>query len=82
MSKKEKMIERLLSVPTDYTFFELKRLSSKLGCVLSQNGSGSRCMLISPQGSRFLFHKPHSYGYFKEYAVKDLISFLRKEGLI
>lgn len=76
------MIERLLSVPTDYTYFELQGLISKLGCSISQRGSGSRCMLIAPSGARFAFHKPHNYSYFKEYAVKDLISFLQREGLI
>ena len=82
MSTKEKMIERLLSVPKDYTYFELRGLSSKLGCFISQKGSGSRCMLISPNGARLAFHKPHNYSYFKEYAVKDIILFLQKEGLI
>ena len=82
MSTKEKMIERLLSIPADYTYFEFRGLASKLGCTISQKGSGSRCVLISPNGSRLAFHKPHNYRYFKEYVVKDMISFFRKEGLI
>ena len=82
MSTKEKMIERLLSVPKDYTYFELRGLTSKLGCTISQKGSGSRWMIISPSGARHAFHKPHNYSYFKEYAVKDMISYFRREGLI
>ena len=38
--------------------------------------------MISPNGARYVFHKPHNYSYFKEYAIKDMISFFRKEGLI
>ena len=82
MGTKEKMIDRLLSIPKDYTYFELKGLASKCKCTLSQKGNGSRCMLIAPSGAKYVFHKPHNYSYFKEYAVKDIISFLRKEGLI
>ena len=82
MSTKEKMIERLLSVPTDYTFFELKGLTSKLGCLISQKKNGSKCAIITPGGAKLVFHKPHNYSYFKEYALKEIISFLRKEGLI
>ena len=82
MSTKEKMIERLLSVPKDYTYFELRGLALKLGCSISQKRNGSRCMLISPNGARLSFHKPHNYSYFKEYAVKDIIEFFQKEALI
>ncbi len=82
MSTKDKMIARLLSKPSDYTFIELQGLSSKLGCQISQHGSGSRCILISPAGARYAFHKPHSYSYFKGYVIKDLILFFQREGLI
>lgn len=81
MSVKEKMIARLVSLPTDYTFIELRGLSSQLGCVVSQSGNGSRCMIISPSGSKLCFHKPHSYSYFKHYQLKDFITFFRGEGL-
>ncbi len=82
MSAKDKMIARLLTMPSDYTFVELRGLCSKLGCVISQKGRGSRCKIISPAGNVYDFHKPHSYSYFKEYVIKDLISFFRGEGLI
>lgn len=82
MSVKDKMVNRLLSMPNDYTFLELKGLSSKLGCVIQQDRNGSRCALITQSGSKYIFHKPHSYSYFRSYVIKDLISFLRKEGLI
>ncbi len=82
MSTKKKLIERLLSVPSDYTYFELRSIASQLGCSISQKGSGSRCLLIAPSGARYAFHKPHNYCYFKEYAIKDLIAFFRGEGLI
>lgn len=82
MSTKAKMIERLLSSPADYTYFELKGLSMQLGCFISQKGRGSRCILIAPSGAKFAFHRPHNYSYFKEYAVKDMIAFFQREGLI
>ncbi len=76
------MVARLLSKPSDYTFLELKGLTSKLGCTIIQDRNGSRCEIIAPSGSKFIVHKPHSYKYFKSYVIIALISFLRKEGLI
>ncbi len=82
MSVKEKMIKRLLSMPSDYTFNELCSLASKLECTISQDGNGSRCLLISSTGKRLCFHKPHGYSYFKKYIIKDFIVFFQREGLI
>ena len=82
MSVKEKMVARLLSIPADYTFFELKSLSIQLGCSISQKRNGSRCVIVTPSGAKRVIHKPHSYCYFKEYAIKDIVSFFREEGLL
>ena len=61
------MIERLLTVPTDYTFFELKGLTSKLGCRISQKKDELKCVIIAVSGAKLVFHKPYNYSYFKEY---------------
>ena len=82
MSVKDKMVNRLLSMPSDYTFIELCGLASKLGCSISQDGNGSRCSIVCNSGAKLCFHKPHGYGYFKKYAIKDFINFFQSEGLI
>ena len=41
MSKKDKLIDRLLKKPKDFTFDEMESLLSYLGYELKQGGTGS-----------------------------------------
>ena len=84
MSRKEKMIRRLLSVPSDYTFSELTALLQQSGFSLSEKGrtSGSRVMFVSDVHGRIMLHKPHPNGILKTYQINSIIEYLGKEGLI
>lgn len=84
MSKKEKLIKRLLSVPTDFTFSETVTLLKLLGYRLSNKGktSGSRVRFISDKNADIMFHKPHPEKELKEYQVKHLIQRLTEEDLL
>ncbi len=84
MSKQEKQIERLKSVPKDFTFDEMKSLLYSLGFQLSNKGktSGSRVMFVNGQ-IVIGFHKPHANNnIMKEYQLKQIIAVLEMEGLI
>ena len=83
MSKEEKMIRRIRSCPTDYTYTEAKWLASKFGYKEYNKGStsGSRVMLYREQDKRkILLHKPHPGDIMKTYAVKQLLEQLIENG--
>lgn len=83
MSKKEKLIARLLSCPKDFNYNEAKVLLQYLGFEESNKGrtSGSRVEFIRRKDT-ILLHKPHPNGDLKTYQVKQLISTLRNLKLI
>lgn len=83
MSKKEKLIDRLLKIPNDFTFDEMLSLLSYFGYELKQGGTGSGIKFIK-QGSNEVinFHKPHPNGTLKRYILMQVIEKLRKDGLL
>lgn len=85
MSRIEKTIQRLLTLPKDFTFGELTRVLIHLGFELSTKGktSGSRIKFYnSKKGIQYLLHKPHPNDIIKEKALKDLVNFLKNNELI
>lgn len=83
MSKKDKIIARLLSKPKDFTFDEMVTLLSKLGYELKQGGTGSGVKFIKQSSNEVInFHKPHPNGILKRYILEQVIEKLRKDGLI
>lgn len=84
MTKKDKLKERLLSRPSDFTWTELKNLLLSLGYRESNVGktSGSRVRFVSDEYSPILLHKPHPKPIIKIYMLKQVIEQLKKEGLL
>ena len=84
MGTKEKLIERLKRLPTDFTFEEAERLLTLFGYTKSNKGntSGSRVMFIDEQKRKILLHKPHPGNILKTYALKDIIDKLIRNGNI
>ena len=83
MSKKEKLIARLLSCPKDFHYDEAKTLLKSLGFTEDNKGrtSGSRVAFIN--GDKFIMlHKPHPSGELKLYQVKQLIETLKELKLL
>ena len=83
MSKEEKMIRRLMSCPTDYTYSEAITLAASFGYQERSKGStsGSRVMLYRADDRRkILLHKPHPGDIMKPYAVKQLLQHLKENG--
>ncbi|NLM06971.1 MAG: type II toxin-antitoxin system HicA family toxin [Tissierellia bacterium] len=84
MGRKEKLIEKLKSNPNDFTFKEAGNLLKYFSYSISNKGktSGSRVMFVSEECPPILLHKPHPRKELKEYQIKQLIEFLKEEGLI
>lgn len=83
MSKKDKLIKRLLSKPKDFTFDEMVTLLRYFDYKFVQGGTGSG-VKFSKEGSNEIinFHKPHPNGKLKVYVLKQVIEKLRRDGLI
>lgn len=83
MSKKDKLIDRLLTKPKDFTFDEMKSLLSYFGYELNQGGTGSGVKFIKDGSSEVInFHKPHPNGILKRYVLEQIIEKLRKDDLL
>lgn len=84
MGKKEKLINRFVSIPKDFTWDEAKSLLIYLGYSLRNKGktSGSRVIFICEGRKPLLLHKPHPGNIMKEYTLRQLLHDLKDEGLI
>lgn len=84
MSKKEKLLERLLSVPKDFTWEELTKVLNSFGYEEVKTGKtgGSRRRFVDKRKSIITLHKPHPENRVKEYAIRDVIAKLKEEGYI
>ena len=83
MSKKDKLIDRLLKKPKDFIFDEMESLLSYLGYELKQGGTGSGVKFIKDETNEVInFHKPHPNGILKRYVLDQVIEKLRKDGLL
>ncbi|AQW98612.1 type II toxin-antitoxin system HicA family toxin [Elizabethkingia anophelis] len=83
MTKIDKLIERLLSIPKDFTYTELLSILNYFGYKESTKGktSGSRVMFIHKETEAPIrLHKPKPI--LKEYAIKQIIEELKKENFI
>lgn len=83
MSKKDKLIDRLMKKPKDFTFDEMVSLLSCFGYELKQSGTGSGVKFIKAESNEVInFHKPHPNGILKRYVLAQIIEKLRKDELI
>jgi len=84
MSKKEKLLQRCLSMPNDFLWQELIKLLSGFGYQLSGGGKtgGSRVRFIHEILPPIILHKPHPSSVMKRYQIEQIIEILRTEGLI
>ena len=84
MSKKEKLIKRLLARPKDFTFDELVTLWGFFGYEKDNSGktSGSAVKFRNASGDTIWLHKPHPSNQLKTYQVKDTINDLTERNLL
>lgn len=74
MSKKEKLIRRFLSMPSDFHFDEMVRLLGyfEFHPVKKGKTSGSRVKFENPEGLPIMLHKPHPSGLMKQYQMRQI----------
>jgi hypothetical protein len=83
MSKFEKLKERLLKKPKDFTYDELRTVLIGLGYIESNKGktSGSRVAFIQQESKHILrIHKPHPQNIIKAYALEYIVDELNAQN--
>ena len=81
MSKFEKALIRLKSIPKDYTYDELRSVLEHLGFSECSKGktSGSSVSFFRESDKKvFMFHKPHPGNIVKSCYVRKLYEFLKE----
>lgn len=83
MSKKEKLIARLLTYPKDFTYDEMRTLLCCLGFEERSKGktSGSRVEYVKGQHT-ILLHKPHPNNQLKPYQIRQIVGELKTLKII
>ena len=85
MSKTEKLLQRFLSKPKDFTFEDLRRLLKSFGYEDAKTGktSGSRVAFYNTELDDMIkFHKPHPSQIMKQCYLRDIEQQLRDKGVI
>ena len=85
MSSHEKLLERFLKFPKDFTWDELKRLIKRYGYQQNNKGktSGSRVKFEKEDSDICLdLHKPHPKNILKPYQMIDILNFLKRIEVI
>ena len=74
MSKKDKLIARFKSLPSDFHYNELIKLLGHYNFKEVKKGktSGSRVKFEDDQGVSIYLHKPHPTGLMKRYQLKQV----------
>ncbi len=85
MSKAEKLLNRFLSKPKDFTYNELKKLLLGFGYGNIGTGktAGSRVAFMNPESKHIIkLHKPHPRPELKRYQLDYVEEALRNKGVI
>ncbi|HAK87772.1 MAG: hexulose-6-phosphate isomerase [Nitrospirae bacterium GWC2_46_6] len=85
MSKTEKLLQRFLLKPKDFTFEELGKLLKGFGYEEAKTGraSGSRVAFINRKTKSIIrLHRPHPSPELKRYQLDDVEEALRKVEVI
>ena len=84
MSRTEKLLLRLLSIPRDLTWEELTKLLGHFGFIELKKGKtgGSRRKFADDKKNVIILHKPHPGNIVKEYVIKQVIDYLKEKEYI
>ena len=85
MSKRQKLLKRLLERPSDFTYDEARGLLGHLGYTEESRGrtAGSRVAFVhSPSKHIIRLHKPHPGNTLRRYQIDALIEALRDREVI
>lgn len=84
MTKREKILDRFLTKPRDFTWNELVNVLNSFGYKQISAGKtgGSRVRFVNPSYPPIILHKPHPNPILKSYQLEDILNLLRQEKLI
>jgi hypothetical protein len=85
MSKHEKLKEKLLVLPANFTYNELAALLKGFGYTEEERGrtSGSAVMFYNKElDDKIMFHKPHPEKELKKYLLKMIIEKLKNNKML
>lgn len=84
MGTKDKLRDRFLSMPKDFTFDEVEKLLSGYGYVKANKGktSGSRVIFRNGDKRPIMLHKPHPSNILKSYTLRQVFDDLKEAGFI
>lgn len=84
MSQRDKLLQRFLRHPVDFTWDELVRLLKSFGYSEASGGKtgGSRRRFTHSNSTCIHLHKPHPGNMLKRYQIDQIIDFLKQERLI
>lgn len=71
MSRREKLIARFRTIPSDFTWDEIRSLLTGLGYV-AEEGAGSRVHFIDAEGNKISLHRPHPGNIVKTYVIRQV----------
>ena len=84
MAKIQKLIERLISRPTDFTWEELIKILAHFGYKEMKKGKtgGSRRKFKDDANGLIILHEPHPRNILKSYQIDLVIAELKEKGKI
>ena len=85
MTKHDKLKEKLLRLPANFTYNELVTLLKRLGYSVEERGrsSGSAVMFYNKRvDDKILFHKPHPEKELKKYILKLILEKLKNNNML
>ncbi len=82
MAQIEKLLVKLQSRPTDFTWEELKKVLSHFGYkkLIAGKTAGSRRKFVDETKHIISLHEPHPGNILKHYQIKDVIDALKERG--
>ncbi len=84
MGQKDKLLQRFLRLPKDFTFEETVTLLGYLEYSIHNKGatSGSRIRFVNASGEFIDLHRPHPGSIMKEWMMKKIYVHLKLKNLI
>lgn len=84
MTKREKLLDRLLTKPKDFTWGELSKVLGSFGYQQISAGKtgGSRARFVHHHYPPIILHKPHPKPVLKRYQLEEIINLLQEEKLL
>lgn len=84
MTQYEKLIDRFLTKPKNFTWAELAKVLSGFGYkqVSAGKTGGSRVRFIHEEYPPIILHKPHPKPILKRYQLDEIINMLKQEKLL